>query len=371
MKIYNIIIVILFIPFLISGAEWRDYSLEVTGSGQSDEAGSTRYVLKDKGGMEFGVNYSTPPEERHMKRIVELKEIFYSWKLVHVEKLEFFSSPDSIFTAINTGKITYMGENLSKYIPAGLAFQDTRDGLYYRFRIVVEYRSYMIEGVYTNEDTFLQKIYAFIRKQQGIEEPGGDVRQDEPEKMKTSHRISVCTFGSYIVPTAKLADRFTDGYGCMAGITIHDMGISFTDKTLFHLDFTLAGGYQSLNADDSLSRKATVDIDNAYVIPVSLAARYNINIYRGLFAAPGAGTGLNYNCIDYTESRSDGSYKKMEIRAWAPSLSAEFMLGYNIIENKLAVIAGAEYGAMFERHMTIQSARFHLGAEYSFILLGK
>lgn len=53
----------------------------------------------------------------------------------------------------------------------------------------------------------------------------------------------MCLYGNYLIPTGRLTRVFDDGYGAMAGITLHNAGISLNDKTLFNLDFTLAAGY--------------------------------------------------------------------------------------------------------------------------------
>jgi hypothetical protein len=96
----------------------------------------------------------------------------------------------------------------------------------------------MLEGKYTDEEALLKRIYDFIKTQETINE------KKEAEQLK--HRLSVYASGNYLLPSGKLADVFSYGYGGMAGLTLHNAGISLNNKTLFHLDLTLAAGYWQL-----------------------------------------------------------------------------------------------------------------------------
>lgn len=231
----------------------------------------------------------------------------------------------------------------------------------------------MLDGVYTDEEALLLEIYNFIKAKENPEQAvrvqkSNEDKSDQGERIK--HRLSIYAAGNYLLPTGKLAEIFSDGYGGMAGVTLHDTGISLNDKTLFHLDFTLAAGYHHLAVKGELQPEITSVIDSAYIIPLCLYARYNIDAFGIFLLSPMFGVGLNYNSIDYSEQQPTGEYKAVEVREWAPSLSAGIQLGYPVIKDKLTLIGSAEYKWMFERYMTAQTLVFQLGVEYSFMVFG-
>jgi outer membrane protein W len=372
MRIYPAIIIALFIPLLLSGAEWDSFDVKVTGTSLSIEKGSTNYRLSDVNGKSFEVNYSAVPDENTRKRVITLKDIFYGWERISATRMEFYFSEDGIYTNLQTQKIAYKGENLLPYLPAGMSFQDRKEGLHYRFRIVVENKSYMLDGVYTDEEALLLEIYNFIKTKENPEQAirvqkSIEDRSDPGELLK--HRLSIFAAGNYLMPTGKLAEIFSDGYGGMAGVTLHNTGLSLNDKTLFHLDFTLAAGYHHLTTKGGLQPEITSVIDSAYIIPLCLYARYNVDTFGIFTLSPVFGVGLNYNSIDYSEQQPTGVYEAVKVREWAPSLSAGFQVGYPVINDKLTLFSSAEYKWMFERYMTAQTFVIQLGVEYSFMVL--
>ena len=416
MKNYTAAVITIFISLILLGADWDRFNVKVTGSGPSDEKDSTRYSLVDAAGKAFEVNYSAVPDESRQKRVMELKDTFYSWKRINVERMQFYFSTDAIYSNLETGKIAYNEEDLLPYLPAGLSFQDKKEGLYYRFRIIDRDKSYMLEGIYTDEETFLRTIYNFIKKRDNTGQtfnvkeivsdgktsdektPGGTANYDktpgetynvektpdETTSDKKKHsavkketgtgdvhpRLSVFLLGNYIMPREALADIFSSGYGATAGLTLHNTGISLNDKTLFNMDLGLAAGFTWLVVKDDLDITISSNVDRAFIIPVLLCARFPFDIYRGFFIAPLFSVGYNYNSIDFTEPVSTGGYAAVKIREWAPSLSAGLQFGFPVTRDRLTILAGAEYSAVFEREMTSKSFVFHLGIEYSFMTFG-
>lgn len=393
MKVYPVILLILLIPLIIKGAEWESFNLKVAGTGPSAEKGSTKYSITDASGKVFDVNYSTPPADREQKRVIELKDLFYGWENISVKHPEFYFSGEGIYTTMNTERISYKGENLLPYLPAGLAFQDNSQGLHYRFRIVVENRSWMLDGTYTNEEALLQEIYNFIRKKKKDENKEAEedkdeasitvksegkesrsettVTEDKPEKEKTRHRLSVFAAGNYLLPDGKLEKIFSHGYGGMAGVTLHNTGISLNDKTLFHLDFTFSAGYWQYIEKEGIDSETNCSIESAYIVPLALTARHPFYFFDDFYISPVAGAGLNYNSIDYCEPTVLSDYQKIKIRAWAPSLTGGVQLGYSLVKEKISLIGGVEYTAIFERRMTANSWVFNAGVEYSLMFFSE
>jgi hypothetical protein len=374
MRIYLTIIAALFFPLLLSAAEWGSLDVKVINSAPSIEKDSTQYFLKDGKDRSFEVNYSAEPGEQEMKRVIELKNLFYGWGRISAERMEFYFSADGIYANLKIGKISYKEENLIPYLPAGLSFQDKKDGLHYMFRIVVDNKSYMLDGKYIDEEILLKEIYNFIKKKDSKEQLTVIKEQkikEEDKIKKVQHRLSVALDINYMIPTGKWSAIFSGGYGFMAGITLNDAGISLNDKSLFHLDFTLLIGYHRLMVKDTLGPEITSLIKSAYILPINLYSRYNFNIINLFFISLRVGVGLNFNSIDYSERQSSGSYTPVAIREWAPSISLGVQFGYPIIKDKVMLLAGAEYKWMFERYMIADSVQFQLGLEYSFMIFGK
>jgi hypothetical protein len=375
MRIYMTIIISLFFPLLLSGAEWDSLDVKVINSSPSIEKDSTQYFLKDSKDRSFEVNYSAEPGEQAMKRVIELKNLFFGWGRISTGRMEFYFSSDGIYANLQTSKISYKEENLLPYLPAGLSFQDKNDGLHYRFRIVVDNKSYMLDGIYIDEETFLKEIYNFIRIKDSKEQLTVIKEQkikEEDKLKKVQHRLSVALDINYMIPTGKWSAIFSGGYGFMAGVTLNNTGISLNDKTLFHLDFTLLIGYHRLMVNDTLAPEITTSlIKSAYILPICLYSRYNFNIINLFFISLKVGVGLNFNSIDYSELQSSGTYTPVEIREWAPSISLGVQFGFPLIKDKILLLAGAEYKWMFERYMIADSVQFQLGLEYSFMIFGK
>ncbi len=370
MKIYIIIISALFIPVQSAAADWDNLNVKIIGSGPSEKSGYTKIRLRDSDNRTFEVNYTSVPDKTAQKRIIVLKDIFSRWERIKSGSIEFYFSPDGIYVNLRTKEISYKDENLHPYLPAGLAFQETNDVLNYRFRIIVENKSHMLDGIYIDEEDLLKKIYNFIKKQ---EQAGTSVEVEvkgKPSEDNIKYPISVSVSGSYLVPTGKLGRVYSEGYGATAGMTLHNLGVSMNDKTLFHMDFTISAGYWNYCASNEIYSESSCKIGSAYVIPLTLSSAFHIKLPGRFSVSPMAGVGYNYNSVDYYEPVYGSYYQPVEIRAWAPSLFAGLQFGYTIIEDKINILADAQYIWMFERYMTATSIVFHAGLEYTFAIAG-
>ncbi len=363
MRRYLVFFMILLFPVIAPAAGWDDLGVKVVTSGSSDEKGSTRYTLNDAGGRSFEVNYPETPDQIRMKRVVELKDTIYAWRGITARRIEFYFSGEGIYLNLHLKSIKYKDKDLMPYLPAGLAFQDRKEGLYYRFRIVVSGTSHMLEGIYSDEESLLQRIYGFIYEEE-VKEEAAKLKENNTQL------LSLRAEGYYLLPTGKLAEVFDAGYGALAGISLHNAGISLNDKTLFHLDFTFLTGYWSYSTKSGISDEYSCDVQSAYIIPLIVNVKYLFRPFTDFYIAPLCGAGLNYASIDYIEPVSGSSGKPEKIKAIAPSLSAGFETGYSIIKNRVSVFAGAEYMGIFEREMTATSWVFYAGVEYTFMVLG-
>jgi len=370
MKIKHFITIILLLPSLLFGAEWEELNMRVIDKSPSDEIGSTRYTLNDPEGRAFEANYPSDPGSSHLARAVSLKDTFYSWQRISVEKIEFFFPPDAIQANLRLKAISYQNENLMSYLPAGLAFQDTSDGLHYNFRIVVNFQSYMLDGLYTDEEALLAAIYSFVKEKEEIAAPA-PVEIVQPEAKVVTHRFSVFASPGFLLPTGKMARLFQNGYGGIAGVTVHDAGVSLTGKTLFDLDVSLFTGFWNFTKKDSLGGETSSRIDSAFIIPMGLGVRYPFPFYKKFYLAPTAAVGVNFSCIDYLEPVAGAEDNLVKIRALAPSITPGLQFGYVITEERLTFLADVQHIWMFERHMTPGAFVFQAGVEYSFMMIGK
>ncbi|MGL4370599.1 MAG: hypothetical protein ACRCUT_13145, partial [Spirochaetota bacterium] len=228
MRFYFTILILLLLPLTASASPWEDSGVKALETGASSEKKSTMYRMADGSGRIFEVNYSEMPDDGTQERVIALKDIFYGWQSISAERLEFFFSDEGTYATVHIRTITYREKKLSPYLPAGLAFQDRKEGLYYRFRIIVENTSYMLEGIYTGEEALLKRIDDFIEEEKekaAANDTPPEVKAS-PAAGKTRHRLSACAYGNYLQPAGKLADVFAFGYGGMAGVTLHDAGIS-------------------------------------------------------------------------------------------------------------------------------------------------
>ncbi len=361
------------LPLALFAAGWEDFGLQQTASAPSEEKGSTCYTLRDRANKEIDVNYANLPSSAQRTKTVELKEIFFAWTKIQVEHIGFFYSNEEVHARLKVSGIRWQDTNLLPYIPAGLAFQERSDGLYYNFRVVVDFQTYMLDGKYSDEDALLAAIYGFIKEK---EEPEAISTQEVSpetetvvEKEPVTHRLSAFAAPVYLIPTGKLRDITENGYGFLVGATLHDVGISLTEKTIFDLDFTLMTGFWYLDAKKRSDTES--ELKSAFMIPLILNARYPFVFYDRFFAAPALCVGVNYNNINYYEPVAGAEDRLVKVRAFAPSVGGGFQLGYYLMDRRLTLLAGAQHVWMFERHMTPSTFNIFAGAEYTFKIIGK
>ena len=125
--IIPIILVSLLTPVFLLGAPWEEHGIKIVESGASAQEGSQRYLLRDAAGRTFEVNYTMYPEPARRSRAIALKDLFSGWKYISPDRMEFYFSSEGIHANIMTKGISWKGENLMPYLPAGLTFNDTTE----------------------------------------------------------------------------------------------------------------------------------------------------------------------------------------------------------------------------------------------------
>ncbi len=235
MRLCAVLLMIILPTLPLSALQWEELNVKVVESVPSDERGSTRHILNDSRGRAFEVNYQESPDTKRMTRVIELKDMILAWKDISARRIEFYFSGEGIYVNTRLEKIAYRDRDLMGHLPAGISLQDRKEGLFYRFRIVAEGNSRMLEGPYDDEESLLRRICGPSCDEDKTE------RHEEVKAEKTQH-LSFRAAGCYLEPTRRLADVFDTGYGAVAGISLSNAGISVNDVTLFHLDITLLTG---------------------------------------------------------------------------------------------------------------------------------
>ncbi|HPJ38561.1 MAG TPA: hypothetical protein PLT75_08955 [Spirochaetota bacterium] len=368
-----IVVIILLCPVVVSGANWEEHGMRIVSRNTSTMAGAERIELRDGNGRRITVNYRTYPEDARRRRALELEAVFHGWRRISPEPVEFFFADDGIYANMMTRRITYENKNLMPYLPAGLTFCDGPDGLCYRFRILVNDTSYRLDRKYIDEEALLRDITSFIESKENptvMSAGQGTYSSDRPDvpgmgSGYVKSGISLHVRANYLTPLGDIGKTFSDGYGAMAVVTLHNMGISLNGRDRVHLDFSLSAGYWKLKKKEINDPEMNCNIDHAYIIPIYLMAHVPFDIYGGIFLAPSIGVGYNYNSMDYCKMTVEG-VQQVRVREWAPSLTGGGLLGWRLFGGSMIATAGVEYMAMFERERNVLALVWHAGAGLKF-----
>ena len=369
----SFILFMLMIPALIMGANWDEHGMRIVSRGPSTMERAERIVLRDGNGKQIIVNYSSYPEDVKRRRALNLEELFHGWRRISPGPTEYYFTNDGIYANVMTRRISYNNKNLRPYLPAGLTFCDVPKGLCYRFRILVNDTSYRLDRKYIDEEALLRDINSFIESKENptVMSAGSgsySAGQRNVPGMQSGHvksGISVRVNANYLTPLGDIAETFTDGYGAMGSVALHNMGISLYGRDRFHLDFSLSAGYWKLRRKEINDPEMNCNIEHAYIIPIYLMVHVPFDIYGGIFLAPSIGAGYNYNNMDFCKMTVEG-IQQVKVREWAPSLTGGGLVGWMLPGGGVMATAGVEYMAMFERERNVLALVWHAGAGYKF-----
>ena len=168
-------IAIMFLMLLPLYADWSDHNLTLLSTGSSSVEGASKFELKDGDGRIFFINSVGEPERPVMKRILKHKDEFFSWKNITIKELSFYMYEKGVQATIVPSSVAYKDTDLKPYLPSGFTFIEEKDGLDYRYRIIVGNTSLKLDGSYKGEEPLLDEMNAYIK---GIRE-GKIVVEDE------------------------------------------------------------------------------------------------------------------------------------------------------------------------------------------------
>ncbi|MBN1531278.1 MAG: hypothetical protein JXA20_01315 [Spirochaetes bacterium] len=398
-KLFPIAVLLLLAPLY---ADWDDYGLTLVSTTPSTMEEATRFEVKDRQDHTFFVNARNQPEGAAMRRILRYKDDILGWHHASFRELSFYIYEKGIHAVCVPYAATYRKTNLMNHLPSGFLFFEEREGLNFRFRIVVGSTSLKLDGVYKGEEPLLEEVYRYIK---GIREgkiqvedervvsgsvvsfpeekdkgdkriyPTGDfpdiekAQQEAREKEEREREMGKPAFyasaqAAYLLPVNILSDIFIGGYGFLASGGLRDIGISLQDKTIFKLEMELSTGYWHLSDREQQGISTGCSMNTAYIVPILFTARGRFGLFRELSVAPAVSFGYNFNRLNYTKTTLTGIPYCMSVRQWNPSFLLGLRFDYRF--ERFFLFAGTDFMAMFERRMTITSLLFNTGGGYRF-----
>ena len=152
-------------------------AVNITVDGEEKENGRTALTLKDGEGRVFVLGYDAEPADEVVRRILKMRNDFYAWKHVKIERMSFEYSKDVLEVNLVPAEFSYKGVNVLDYLPAGLLFS-YYDTMYYNFRITRDKMFVRVYGEYVTEEELCEKTIT------AISDPLAYVRARDPEYLR-------------------------------------------------------------------------------------------------------------------------------------------------------------------------------------------
>jgi hypothetical protein len=127
----------------------------------STEGESTVVTLQDASGRSFVVAYLEEPSADVMKKVVQLKDLFFAWKNIAIRSLRFTITDDIVDSLVIPDRILVNGSDVQSFVPAGLLFSFS-GSLGYDFRVTKDNFFLRVRGTYSSEEEMTQKIAAAL-----------------------------------------------------------------------------------------------------------------------------------------------------------------------------------------------------------------
>lgn len=127
----------------------------------STEGESTVVTLQDASGRSFVVAYLEEPSADVMKKVVQLKDLFFAWKNITIRSLRFTITDDIVDSLVIPDRILVNGSDVQSFVPAGLLFSFS-GSLGYDFRVTKDNFFLRVRGTYSSEEEMTQKIAAAL-----------------------------------------------------------------------------------------------------------------------------------------------------------------------------------------------------------------
>lgn len=132
-------------PLMLGAADWSEWNLKALSS--TNENARTMTVFEGEGGRQFTLSYESEPGAAVMKKVVELRDLVYSWSELQLRSLTIIVAGDSVEAIAIPEKLVLAGTDVAVHLPAGLGFY-YRDYIQFDFRMVKDSISMRIAGRY-------------------------------------------------------------------------------------------------------------------------------------------------------------------------------------------------------------------------------
>lgn len=180
MKIYIFAVLLLLLPLttLLRAYDWtgaavaREEMLQVLSVSNNET--ETNITLQDKNSNVFLVDFLDPMDDNTMSRILKLKNDFYTWPELKINRIQFRFSDGELEMTLLPDRFLCNNTNVMPYLPAGMLFRYT-DTLHYNFRMVKENLFLKLEGIFLNRIEFSQRLLDALRN------PLAYIKKQDPE----------------------------------------------------------------------------------------------------------------------------------------------------------------------------------------------
>lgn len=163
MKRLILLVIIFFFLGISTGYAYDWKKIDIVLVNQEEDGVKTILTLKDKQSRTFEVIYEDEVQlEKFVNNITKFKNMFYSWRNIRAQKINFMVLDTFLKVVIIPKEIPHNNLNLTAAIPAGIAmtYDPGQNVIYYDFRVMKDDLFIRITGDYASEDELLDKIYS-------------------------------------------------------------------------------------------------------------------------------------------------------------------------------------------------------------------
>lgn len=147
--------IIFFSQIPLSAFDWARENILVNKTENIND--KTQLELKDASNRFFSVKYHGVFDSLRVKKILILKDNFYSWKNMSIRSIKFFVLEKGLKIVIIPEKFMVKGKNYGSYMPAGMVFYFLKN-LRFNFRMIKDSVSMKIKGRFINKPEFFMLL---------------------------------------------------------------------------------------------------------------------------------------------------------------------------------------------------------------------
>lgn len=347
-------------------ADWDDHDLTLVATGLSSQENASKFEVKDADGRTFFVNSPNEPGGADIKKIVKFKNEIFAWKQVEVKELSFYMYEKGIQAVVVPATVHYNGIDLKPNLPAGFTFVEGKDGMDYRYRIIVGNTSLKLDGTYKGEDPLLEEMHNYIRgisqgkiivedekvvsgsvvsisheKNKGEKQvhPIGDLPDLDKKEEEAPEEVGRFKLGNWpalvtvnageVWPLAHFSEMVNTGFGGTFSFKVLDVFVKNTEAALEAGVYYMPGKFSMTEENQ--------DTDYALFMPMHLYGGYRFKVSDRLTLGPFITLGLVYYHMEYT-SRNQATYVMEEktVDELGPAVTGGFFIQHKLSDTLYA-----------------------------------